>query len=559
MVDFKKHFKYCLTLLIPLLFLSYSSAWLMETGSFFPLDSQDEHSYFIDKSTLVKCSKDFTIENGNQYTSSTGDPWIYIENIIHQPKYISINVDSLVNEPGISQVFYDEKTMDFEIEDGINVVKVPDEAIFTALRFDLVSFENVSFKLNYIKFSDYPPLLYAPIVTDTCIISAVLLMLLTICWIIIDRQKHSKLQSAYAITFILILLLPNILFFIFEDRVDNTNTENRTLIDKPELKAKNILDYPTEYESYTNDHLAFKNQFVRLNTIININFFNFIDSKVAILGEENWLFYNHSNYIVDYKGINHYTDEELERKLKDIELFKDNLKIKGIKFALMITPNKASVYPEYMPDDIKVVNQLKRSDQLVQYFEQNSDINIIKSKEALISIKENSPYNLYFKYGTHWNQVGAFIGSQQLSEALLGHKADLGTLEVDQFDYKVQPIGVPADNDDYKLQVNGYLPHIQVGLVENSSNNYYMKFSSTSENDQHLLVIRDSFSENMFPYITKLYKETTFIHLNMFTPDMIDQENPDVVVLEFVERDTNHWFHIIETKFLPQFSQNLEL
>ena len=62
---------------------------------------------------------------------------------------------------------------------------------------------------------------------------------------------------AVCAVFLVILILPSLLFPFIKSNIDTTNYENRVLAERPELDPLEIEKFPALYESYYNDHLPF--------------------------------------------------------------------------------------------------------------------------------------------------------------------------------------------------------------------------------------------------------------------------------------------------------------
>jgi hypothetical protein len=351
-----------------------------------------------------------------------------------------------------------------------------------------------------------------------------------------------KNQHFFITGFIILLIAPNILFFILKDYIDTKNFQNKKLSEKPILSLSNLNSYPRLYEAYYNDHVPFKNQFVKLNNIIDINIFNTITSDRVLLGKEQWLFYkdrNDGDSIADYQGSNLFSQKQLNQIKSRLEEAEAYYKKKNIKFILFIAPNKENIYSEYMPDNIRIVNNITRSDQIVKHMSENTGIPVIYPKEELLKSKEDA--QVYYKYDTHWNQVGGFIGSQQLIEKLNGSRAYLNEVKVSVSRKGTGDLAYMLNlgsylNDDDVFSISGYKDSVKVSVVNKNDNNTYLKYQSDALDKRKILIIRDSFSEAMFDYIPKNFASTIFIHRAVFKPSMIDEEKPDIIVYQLVER-----------------------
>lgn len=62
----------------------------------------------------------------------------------------------------------------------------------------------------------------------------------------------------------------------------------------------------------------------------------------------------------------------------------------GMDFYILSIPNKASVYPEFMPDTIETKDTTSKTDLLMKYLEENTDLNVVDAKPTLIKAKKKA-------------------------------------------------------------------------------------------------------------------------------------------------------------------------
>ncbi len=341
------------------------------------------------------------------------------------------------------------------------------------------------------------------------------------------------------VLFIVLLLAPNVLFWLFRDRVDTTNYEKRTLAPFPAINISAWADFPGDFDAYVNDNAAFKNQFVQLYSLVNLRLFHMVESDQTLLGEDQWLFNRSGHSLEDYQAADYYSEEELIQILDTMIRVRDYYAALDIDFVVFLAPNKEQIYGEYMPDDIEVYSEYKRLDQIVDYIRDNSDVTVVYPKEELLAAKDE--FQVYYKYDSHWNNVGAFIAAQQLIEATGGQRTDLADLSVVNTGPRSGDLAQLCNlsnvlNDDNLLAVAGYLEGVPVSIIEESSDHNFTRAQSTGLDDRTLLMIRDSFGAVMMPYLERYYQNTIFVHRDAYSIDFIDKYQPDIVVYQVVER-----------------------
>lgn len=318
--------------------------------------------------------------------------------------------------------------------------------------------------------------------------------------------------------------------------------ENRTLKEKPVFSLETIGSYPKEYEAYYNDNLPFKHSFVKLSSYIKYNLLHISAQDTVIIGKDDWLFYNSKAHedgdtLADFRGTNYNTPQELEDMKQALLEKQEYLDSQGIEFHVFIAPNKASIYGQYMPSYYKQA-EVTKTDRLVDYLRKETDVSIIYPKNILL--EQSEKYETYQKNDTHWNEIGGYIGFQELMK----------NIEKDYLPINLESIPITShivSSGDLSTKINAqewtednaytldYKSDIIPELLESDTNAWY-KYQSNSTNNKKLLMFRDSFTNNMIPYLTKEFSESAFNWSRYFDKELIEKEKPDVVVIEVVER-----------------------
>lgn len=361
-------------------------------------------------------------------------------------------------------------------------------------------------------------------------------------------MRMNKLtQKAYIFILTILIVLPLVFYAIVGRYLDTKNWENRTLADFPKLTTENIREYPGQFEAYFNDRLPFKYQLIFLNSWINYYVFHTTNSKSVIVGKDGWLFYKGSQVmdedpVGDYRGTNLFTDEELAQIAANMQHTKDFLAERGCEFAILIAPNKERMYDEYMPDEYGDPAQYNRIVQVTEYLREHTDVTVVSPYETLLAYKQEHPEDLlYYTYDTHWNNVGSYLGARELATAL--------GWELPELDKVTKTLSSPPVGDlsgllgmgDYLkggqiYTLSDYSPHTLDRQVSSDLSEFVYTNTAGDGADEKLFIIGDSFSTMMSPYIASHYNNTYLNFYFNYTGEMLERENPDVVVFETVER-----------------------
>lgn len=346
-----------------------------------------------------------------------------------------------------------------------------------------------------------------------------------------------KKSKAWIIVFIILFITPHITFGILKPFLDNEDYEKRAKAELPKFNKNTYEMYGSLFEDFYSDNLPYRNELIQMNSLLSMRILGESSSKQVILGEEGWIFYKEG--ITDYKGINHYSEDMLVDIEKNLEKSSRYLEEKDIQFFIMVCPNKETVYKSYIPDYIKCVSEKTKTDLLIDFLEKNTELNILYPKEELCNLAEE--YQLYYKNDTHWNNLGAYVGVQQIRDEICGEREYIEQQQIDSFSLRdsqnidrydlAQMINLKnwvEDDREYNIR-NSY----DVETFDYEKEYYH---NTNAMYEKTVLVLGDSFSDAMKPEMTKLFSEVIFLKHGPYEEDIVQKYNPDIVILEIVER-----------------------
>lgn len=380
-----------------------------------------------------------------------------------------------------------------------------------------------------------------------------------------NNKKFIKISSVlFIVIFISIISVP--LIFINKNPEKISIIENKKLASFPKLtnEVGGVNNsFLSEFETYINDNLGFKEEVLVGDIAITYNLFKKLKIPNYIKGEDDNLFYTTNGAdIVTLQGRNLFSDYDLEKLSDGYLKMKNFFENSGASFYMMTIPNKEGVYPELYTKEVKDIATETRVDKMVTYIQDNTDINIFNMKQALINNKGNNM--LYYKnYDcTHWNMNGAFIGYTEIMNRLSDRFPNMGSLNIDDFNVTVEKskgslahlekfdsINKAMSFDDYIYNYvvkNGYSAEISIEVpngVELNANDKYFHYLNKSKTDMPtMLIIGDSYIYSyILPILAENFSEIYFINFKSAKELMTMQNNikADIVLYEFVERAFN--------------------
>ena len=345
--------------------------------------------------------------------------------------------------------------------------------------------------------------------------------------------------------------------------------EKRTLAPFPAVPRTfpALTAFPSQFEAWFNDHLAGRAWLFQHHSLLQLRLWHQSSSPDVVIGKQGWLFYNARPFpekplgtiLDDYRGLVRLSPMRMAFMELVLEARRAWLARQGIQYLFVVAPDKQSVYPEDLPDELaRKVHPDTALDQFEDFLQSHSRFPLLDLRPAL-SVAKRPGRPLYLRTDTHWNCLGAQIGEETIvarlrtllpirtfpPEPALTRKdikepgGDLARLlnladdlpETSPFlkvaHPSIQAVDWPFEGvDQWKEQASAWRSHAAGAQTR-------------------VLLFRDSFFIKMLPTFLEQCAEVVDIHWkNAGQPSdfaakrrLLEQYHPDVVVEEVVERD----------------------
>ncbi|MCR4814269.1 MAG: hypothetical protein K5879_05530 [Lachnospiraceae bacterium] len=276
------------------------------------------------------------------------------------------------------------------------------------------------------------------------------------------------------------------------------------------------------------------------------DYFAPITSGQTLFGRDNWFFLNDGRNLAYYTGENILSNGDMAAYLKRMETLNAICAQRGIILGFIICPDKNQIYTEYMPT-LPRVNTYTRVHRFADYV-RTADPGIHLSYPLYELVNAKAVGQPYYKYDTHWNNLGAFVGLQNLyanmglpatglesvgiSEMSGIFASDLARLgNIDISDY-------PGDKD-YSVS---YRPEVNVTSRSGSGNDAVYTSTTDNPNGLKLALVGDSYRVLMVPYVEKDFSQSTVMHRNSVPAAAAQIKECNVLIVECVERYDKEMF-----------------
>ncbi len=300
---------------------------------------------------------------------------------------------------------------------------------------------------------------------------------------------------------------------------------------------KSSKDFIFNIERYFDDRIFLRGSYISLYQDLDLNLLTaaFKDSSTYFIGKDKWLFLgNYYGNVLDYTiNAKPSSKQTINNTLARIKTIQDIAKSHNIPFVLLISPNKQTIYPEFLPKWVKIRSEYRLGDIISEKVKEHN-LNVIFPKKAMLAEKAKATQlnkRVYWSDDSHWNRHGAFTAFKEFWPVLMAQgdfpdianavslkevkrpdKADLLTISKLPMEY--------ADPTDYAY------------VLED-------KAKQSIKKKAHLLTLNDSFSYALMPLYDMAFDKVSRYNWNDIDlakyKELIETLKPDAIIYQVVE------------------------
>ena len=269
-------------------------------------------------------------------------------------------------------------------------------------------------------------------------------------------------------------------------------------------------------------------------------------------GKEDWLFLGnaHNNNVAKLKLAIVPSESEIEATTEIFSKIAETGAKYNTKVALILGPNKSSIYPEYLPEKF-VPSSKKYVSFFLDKLNNIPNLTVYNPTNDLLRLKKTEGI-LYRMTDTHWNNKGAFL-------AYLGF-SNLFALPVPQVEFYHKGLAIPGDLildisklDNFPLHPEDNWdviwknkPVLTIKKIPNEQKSLFESpYISTNQHplsDKYVWVVGDSFNRAIKKYFNATFKEVRYVgHWDKKLKDLPEyltkaDRKPDMIIVVRVER-----------------------
>lgn len=327
--------------------------------------------------------------------------------------------------------------------------------------------------------------------------------------------------------FMTVWLLIIILNFVWPKQVFSQE-ENRMLATIPRFSFSSFVngDYLNGVNEYINDHFAFRNIYLKLNSWWEISVMGKTENNDVYIGKDGYLFEKFPFEDDEQKTVTNNT--------KVIYDFAEDMKEIDIPTYFILIPNSIYINKDKLPDNVDVADQKSIIDIVYEYSKNTVNINVTDILNETNKLKQ-----LYFKTDHHMNSDGAYIVYNEFCKAAEVsavpitdfNKITVSNNFLGTFDSKAQIIN--QEPDEIFVYQNETNMNIKEAVYDRETTNsifneeylegkdkysYFLNGNNSKaiiktnvDNNKKLLVIKDSYAHIMSQFLCENYSEVHFL------------------------------------------------
>jgi hypothetical protein len=175
-------------------------------------------------------------------------------------------------------------------------------------------------------------------------------------------------------------------------------------------------------------------------------------------------------------------------------------------------------------------------------------VHVVDVRPALFAAKRDG--DVFLHLDTHWNEMGAYVAYHEIATAIAASMPALRPAPLADFIvgrvvregdlsrllglpgefHESVPVLVPKAQRRARITLGGEVSELRPGIID-----WVETLRSDAEIDK-LVMFRDSFSSALMPFLSEHFGRAVYRWTWGFEKDLLEQERPNIVVEEIVER-----------------------
>ncbi len=250
-------------------------------------------------------------------------------------------------------------------------------------------------------------------------------------------------------------------------------------------------DFQKVFDPWLEENIGFHNSLVRINNQLDYSLFLKPNAEGLVRGRNGQLF--EAAYLRAWTGEDFVGEELLDLKLRQFRFLQKHLKANfDTDLLFILEPDKASVYPEDVPEGYKKAAEGKSNYDYMRVRAKELGINLIDFNAWFQQIKDTIDYPIFPLQGTHWSEFAMWYAADSLISYIEAiREIDLPEVVKDSMDYSMELRSTDYD-EGVTLNLLFELEHGEMPYPA-----YHFREDST-HTKPNVLAIADSYYWNIY-------------------------------------------------------------
>ena len=312
--------------------------------------------------------------------------------------------------------------------------------------------------------------------------------------------------------------------------------------------------FPPAFESAFADRFGGRDTLIRWHHVALIEAFGVSALTTVMPGRGGWYYWlGEDGLALDrhYRGVVDFPDTYVDATVTELVRRHDWLAARGIAYVVAVVPEKFTIYPENMPAWVTQSERPSPYDRVAAAMRADNSVAFIDLRSALRVAKAHD--RVYYKTDSHWNYNGARVGydaiMREVLRALPPNRLP-GIVPAQRPDY-VPGVDYYSGDLSNMLGMPGRIREDDVAplgkILGDTASRCARRVDAPSVPDietyvcdrpglPRAVVYRDSMAIPLIPMLAENFSRVIFVTGRALDPVLIEQEKPDIVIEEMVER-----------------------
>ena len=304
--------------------------------------------------------------------------------------------------------------------------------------------------------------------------------------------------------------------------------------------------WPTRFRQWFADHYAFRRELIRAHGALLLEGVGVSPSRAVLVGKDGWWFYADDDALEDMVSAAPMAEPALARWSETLEANRAWLASRGIPYLFVLAPDKHAVYPEFLPDTVRVLNA-SRMDQLAARLREHPSLDVLNLRPVLWARKVTE--RVYHRTDTHWNGRGALVAwlaiadwMQRVHPTFHAPTRDDYTLFSQTGPGRDLPrmLGlahlVTEEILDVRAEVAPRYEIVEPAGVDPAVEQGRLVTEHPDTSLPRIVIFRDSFATGLIPYLSEHCSRCVYLWQKDVDPEVVLAERPDLVIHQIVGR-----------------------